>query len=414
MSTQDSQAYVQIDGVDYLAREWSYQASVLRIADTFSATIPAPNGRVIAADGSTVPIADVATMGANVKLSIAEPVVAGGVRVPKLIGRVTGRRMQSESGGGTVLAVSGADLGWHLSSCGQVFRNLRGVMWRDFIAKNCGFTVGEVNAATNRAPTVSDSYGWGFAGVGGGNAINRRIRQGRAGVEAFISGKQDAIVPPRFQVEVGQTIDSLLIQYAKLDHFLINVSTDGWLQIFQPDYTQAATYQFFHYGADDARRAKNNVIGPVVDESADGLYTKVECWSTVVDTLNVDHKSPNAGRYRGKYINAGTLPFPRFLTFTDTEQMGQDRVNKRAQWQWQRGVFDSYSISFETVGHSQNGVPFVEDTMATFTSTVYGIDGLFYVESVNPTRKLAPPGVSKSGAGTRCKITLRKPGLLAA
>jgi hypothetical protein len=151
-----------------------------------------------------------------------------------------------------------------------------------------------------------------------------------------------------------------------------------------------------------------------VSESADPLYTHVECWSTVIDPTNNDPQNPNAGRYHGTFNNLSTLPARRALTMTDPEQMGKDRVDARAKWQWQRGLFDSWTYTFETVGHSQNGVPFVEDTMCELHDLVYGFDGLYYVSAVEPTRKLAKAGIDKSGAGTRCKITLKKPNLLAA
>lgn len=412
MATQDAIAVVTIGGVQYEAREHSYQASVLRIADTFSVTLPAPEGRVLGADGSRVPMADVATMGQSVEFALSDPSVQGGARITKLRGVVTGRRMQADRDSGTVLQVTGADLGWWLSSCGQVFRNLRGVKWITWLQKNLGLTVDATGAV------IKDAFGWGFQGVRAGNFVNRSLRLGRQVVQSdFQQEIQPSIIEPRFQIDVGQTLDSMMIQFAKLDHFLVNVSSDGFLQFFQPHYNQAPLYSFFHFPASDARHRQNNVIGPILEESADPLYTKIECWSTVVDTTDNDPFDPNAGRYRGRFPKTGettTLPAHRLYTFTDTEQMGKDRVDARAKWQWQRGLFDSWTYTFETVGHSQNGIPFVEDTMCELHEAVYGLDGLFYVSQVEPVRKLARPGFDTSGAGTRCKVALKKPGLLAA
>lgn len=407
--TRDAVVYVTIGGVDYECRDHSYSATVLKLSDTFSVTIPAPGGKVRGADGKQVAVAEVAMMGAEVKLAVSDPNVQGGMRIDKLLGKVTGRRIQADATSGTVLQVTGADLGWTLSSCGQVFRNIRGLKWEKWIARNLGLVVGPSGA------TVRDDMGWGFRGVRAGNLLNRTLRLGRAAVQS--DWQQDtapSLVEPVFQIEVGQTLDGMIIQFAKLDHYLVNVSSDGWLQYFQPHYDQKPLYSFWHAPAGSDAARKNNVIRPVLDESADSLYTQVECWSTVIDTTANDQTDPNAGRYHGTYTNTGTLPFPRRYTFTDTEQMGQSRVDARAKWQWQRGLFDSWTYSFEVVGHSQDGVPLVEDTMCELHDSVYGVDGLFYVSAVEYTRKLARPGLDSSGAGTRAKVTLKRPNLLAA
>jgi hypothetical protein len=410
--TQDAVIYINIAGVDYLCREHVYAASVLKLADAFSVTIPAPDGQVIAVDGSKTPVENVATMCADVTIDVADPNVDGGQRVTKLRGVVTGRRVSSDNSSGTVLAVTGADKGWWLTSCGQVFRNLRGVKWQKFFQKNLGITV---DAAGN---VTADAFGWGFKGVRAGNVLNRRLRLGRQAAQSdFQQDVAPTPVEPVFQIEVGQTLDGLMIQYAKIDHLLVNVSTDAYLQIFRPDYAQQSRYTFNHHPASDSRSRDNNVIGPSLEESADGYYSVVECWSTVIDTTDNDPTNPNAGRYHGRYPLHGEsdlIPHHRLYTFTDTEQMSQERVNQRAKWQWQRFQFDGWTYTFETVGHSQNGVPYVEDTMCELHDSVYGLDGLYYVSAVEYRRKLARPGFDRGGAGTRCKITLKKPNLLGA
>ncbi len=416
-AAQDCVATVELGGVEYAAREHQYEASVLQIADTFSIVIPAPDGRVLGADGSRTPIANVATMGAPAVLYLSDPNVQGGRKIPKLRGCVTGRRMASDAQSGTTLNVTGADLGWKLSTCGVVFSNIRGVKWVKFLQQQLGLTVNPVTGAV-----AADAYNLGFQGVRAGNLINRAIRLGRQAAQSdFQQDISPTLQEPRFQVEVGETIDSILVTYAKLDHFLINVSTDGWLQFFYPadsgvgkPYSATPLYQFFRYPAADPRSRLNNMINPVLDESADPLHTQVECWSTVIDTTDLDSTDPNAGRYHGVYVPpASPLPFRRLHTFTDTEQMSQARVDARAKWQYQRQVFDSWTYTFEAVGHSQNGAPFVEDTLCELHDLVFGIEGVFYVTEIAPSRRLARAGADK-GAGTRCRITVKKAGLLAA
>ncbi len=420
MSLADAIAIVEIGGIEYESTSHRYQASVLKLADSFKVTIPAPNGKVLGATGYRASVMNVAQMGDPITLWISDPAVQNGRKVEKLRGRVIARNITSTASG-TVMEISGADLGWHLSSCGPVFRSLRGLTWMTFAAKMLGLTLDGDGKVT------ADANGWGFEGVGNNNVTNRALRQGRTGAnQAFnrLALKQRGILLPRIQVEIGQTLDALMIQYARLDGFLVNVSTDGWIQIFKPassdgvtPYNAPVQYQFIH-GGDQG----NVLLGTLVfDEKADGLYTHVECYNTVIDDTNNDPANQNRGVYHGKFdpaIGERPFSFERRHVFSDAEQYsnyqdGTSRVNARARWQWQRFKFDSQTITFEVSGHSQGGVPFVEDTRATFKSDTLGLDGTYYVAAVEPYRKLAAKGFD-SAAGTKCKITLKQDGLLGA
>jgi hypothetical protein len=375
-------------------------------------------------NGYTQDAIKVANMGDAVTLWVSDPSVQGGKKIAKLMGRVTGRSIRPSSSG-TVLQVTGADLGWHLSSCGEAIRSLRGLTWLQFAAKMLGLTL---NPSTGEV--TNDAYQWGFQGIGTSNVLGRKLKLGRQ--EEDIEFQQRTSTPqiilPRIQVEIGQTLDSLLIQYARLDGYLVNVSADGWLQIFKPAsgdgvtaYSAQPLYTFTHPG---------NILKDTLDfeESADGLYTHVECHNTVIDTVLQDSINQNAGRYHGQFdpaIGERPFAFERRYTFSDPEQYGGEpsnpdgstvsggRVKARAKWQWQRFMFDAQTITFEVQGHAQNGVPYVEDSLCSFKSEVLGLDGIYYIAAIEYSRKLARRGFD-SGAGTRTKLTLKPTGLLAA
>ena len=419
MTTQDTIATVLIDGVEYQAREHGYNAAVMQLSDDFKVTLPAPGGKVRGPDGTQIAVADACPVGAPAQFYLSDPNVQGGAKVLKLRGRITGRAIESDPASGTVLCLAGKDLGWHLSGCPKVHVNIRGLTWRQFAGKLLGMTLDPTGKVTD------DAFGWGFKGVGTGNVNNRTIKLGRQTVESDFqraSQEQNSIKLPRFQTEPGQTFDSILCQYARINHYLVNVSTDGWLQIFKPaqrtgssaPYTDEPRYVFHHHAAEDSRSRLNNVMRPRMEESGDGYFTRVECWSSVIDTINSAQSTDyNAGTYHGSFANIGTLPFDRLYTFADGEQMGTAAVNARAKWQWQRFLWDGWTYTFETVGHSQGGFPFVDDTLCELHDSVYGLDGVYYVAGIECSRKLARPGFDRS-AGTRTRITLKKSGLLVA
>jgi len=407
-STGDPIFVIEIGGVQYECREHSYTANVLKLADTATVTIPCPDGYALSKAGP-VSISKVAPRGALCMLYMSDPAVSGGALMPRIRGRVV-RRSASGGGDGTVLTLSVADLGWHLTSCGRVFKNIWGAQWETMI----------------RSQILDASLKWGFVDVRGTNLLSKRIKLGRAAVEAAIQQKYDPKKIVRLQIEVGQTLDTLFIEWARYGKLLLNVSTDGYLQFFKPasgmgttPYTEKPLYTFIRRRAPNNQH--NNIKTASLDESAE-TYTHVECWSSVVDlqaAKDIQDKlkaDPNAARYHGEYNPpASKRPFDFFrsYTFTDPNQIGHDAVTQRAEWQWQRFEFDAWTYTVEVYGHSQNGFPFVDDTMCEVHDEILGVDGLFYVVGVDCKRKLAKAGFDR-GAGTTARLTIKKPNLLAA
>lgn len=453
-NAQDAIVIINIGDVDYECREHNYEASIFRIADPFSVTIPAPDGLLRGPNGKSVPMLEVAKMGTPVKLSVKDPNVNGGVPVQKLTGIVTQRACQTTREGGCILAVAGADIGWHLSSCGTVWEPLQGIDWSKFFSSLCGI---DLDANWNMK---TDRYGWGFQGVRHGNDLSREMKLGRqkadyqravkiqaASKAAFEAAKtalmeqavasrsrelaslvvsqtwHPTIPMPVLWTEVGETIDEMMIRFARFSYFLINVSADGYIQIFRPNYkADNVKYKFFRYRSRNPLRSRNNIINPMLNEQAEPLYTRSECWTTVVNPITHPDQVPKnfgfiyADRYHGSFplgpkSGDDTTYFPvhRLHTYTDTNQMSQDKADARAEWKFKKGAFDSWMYTFETVGHSQDGIPFVEDTLCEIHDEVYGIDDVYYIAEIKASRKLASAGVDRSGnVGTKTAFTVKK------
>lgn len=399
-------AYVEVDGVEYEARDFMFTDDSLTLADEWSVTLPCSDGKATALDGRRVPIADFKE-GALVRFRESDPDVEGGAKIPKMVGRLIDIADSNDERNGFTVTLSGYDLGWHLTTGhGPVFQNYRGVKWETLIKRL----------------VLNPADKWGFAGVRLGNLENVKTKIGaRAALEsAKFAGAKDkpdpGAIQPRFQIEVGQSIGPMLIDTAKWERRLVNVSADGWLQVYTPSTSASPTlYEFHHQSAEqDHIYPRNNVLGSSLRRSASGLNTVTQCWTTVVrPPANADTDDPNRGRYNGQYVDADLLPFTRRNTFSDGNQMGRTRAERRAKWAHDRGIFDSWEYSFTATGHSQNGVPFVSDTIASLRDTVRGVSGVFYVQRVRLIRKLAGAGVSQ-GTGTMTQITLRLPDLLGA
>src|SRR5206468_3602219 len=116
---------------------------------------------------------------------------------------------------------------------------------------------------------------WGFSGVRTDNDTNRALKLGRAGAVQALSGSISAFIPP-LQVEPGQMIAELIILYAKRARQLVNVSSDGYLQIWSPQANPEPLYSL-HAHAERALRHLNNIEQATFNETIDSLYTDVIC-----------------------------------------------------------------------------------------------------------------------------------------
>jgi len=358
--------------------QYSYDSDVLQLGDPCSVVLPNPKGLL---NGKI-------KMGQTLELYIADPDVQGGTSIRKLKGVVISRQGSSSESQGTTVNVGGADLGWHLANnAAPLWFRLRGIRFSKLLQK------------------VLDPS-WDFAGVRSENDTNRHLKLGRAGAIQSTQGVFDQLIPP-IQIEVGEMIADVLILYAKRERKLVNVSADGYLQIWAPAKNAAPLYTFHHHRMDEASRSENNVTKASLSESIDGLFTDVICVGTVlIPPEMVDATNPNEGHFRGTYRDASQLPFVRRYTFSDGDQLTKQQADARARWKAERGRFDSLQYVAEVKGHSQGGVFFEPDTTATVHDSVVGVDGIMYVSTVRYA--------GDERTGTTTTLTMRSPNLLGA
>lgn len=373
---------VVIGGNEYTKiAEYAYDTDVLQLGDPCSVRIPNPDGKL---NGKI-------KLGDPLELYIAHPDVSGGRKTRKLKGLVTTRQVECTPDAGTMLTIGGADLGWHLlNNAAPLWFRLRGIRFKTLLER-----------------VLDDS--WGFAGVRTDNDTNRALKLGRAGAVQALSGSISALIPP-IQVEPGEMIADLLILYARRARQLVNVSSDGYLQIWTPQSNPTALYSFYLH-AEPAQRSLNNIERATLYETIDSLYTDVICVGTVVLPPNmVSATNPNEGRFRGTYrapANARPLPFARRFTFSDGDQLTKQLANDRARWKAERGLFDAWQYTCQVMGHVQNGVFFEPDTGADLHDAVNGVEGAYYVSAVRYAGRADPPGQTTT-------LTFRKTNLLRA
>jgi len=373
---------------------FSYSSDVLQVGDPFSVTVPDPRGLYLKK----------LLRGAKVVLSLSNPSVAGGGKIRKITGRIIRRRVTCTPQG-TVITLLGADLGWHLAhDDGPLWFGLQSCTW-DTLIKACIHP-------DQIFPNTPDP-GWGFADdVGYDNLLNAHLKQGRQGI--VLAQQANPIIPlARIQIEPGEKLFDLLALYAKRIGHLINVSADGHLQIFVPNYSAEPSYSFYCYPTTDARNTKNNVEaqGISVEEAIDELWTDITCVGEVPLPDLIDEQvaqdNINANKFRGRYeAFPPQLEFMHRLVFTDGEALDRNFANERAFWKAKMGLFNSHVVSFTVRGHDQNGLFFEADTMCHLDFPVVGIGpGNYYISQVRCDR---------GDSGDVTSITAHLPDLLAA
>jgi prophage tail gpP-like protein len=372
-----------VDGEDVReVLDYTFTSDVLSLGDPCGVTIGDPHGKYIG----------LLAVGKTFELYMADPNVSGGQKTRRLKGRVIRRQAAVTKDRGAIITLGAADLGWHLQSTpGPLWYKTKGKTW-DLLLTDL---------------VMDPTLGWGFAGVRADNLNSRKLNQGRAGIQATTNQQYKAITPP-FQIEPGETIASKIITYAKRERRLLNVSPDGYLQIWTPDYSQEIAASFY-LSDDDKQRSKNNIESAMLDESIDGKYSQVTCVGQIVNIAktNPDSYNANAGKTRGTYEPATPpINFSRHHTFSDGDQVTKDLCVARAQWVYERGLFDSWTYTIEVKGHHQNGLFYASDTMVYVKDDVSGVDDALYVASVTYKRT--------RDKGTRTTLVLKKPNLLAA
>ncbi len=369
-------------------KDWSLSDDCLAVSDAAAFTIANIDGE------NTGRI----RIGQRVEIDESDPDVAGGDWCRQMTGLVT--RLEHSSGmEGSNITVSVMDLGWMLTKCpAQPLFNIEGVKLDTLVKKLI-----DPSWLFERPVLAGDPK------VTIGNVLNRRLKQGRQGVQRTLLNVNLTTLP-FIQVEPGQHPWEILSTYVKREGYLLNVGARGDIILFRPDYSQDSPYEtVVYHKSGEARRDRNNVVGtPTLSQDIEGYTSTSECWSTVVNPSLNDQASktqnPNAQFTRYLYTPPeNVLPFNRRGIVNDPEAINPTMRKNRAVFAYQMGLFNSWEYNCEVKRHSSGGAFIVSDTMQGVLDTVHQIDSQLFLQRVQR---------SVTQRGVRSKLTLRLPGLL--
>jgi len=369
---------------------FSYSSDVLQIGDPFTITVPNPRGRYN----------DVLRCGALIQLYLRNPNVNGGQQTLKHLGRIV-RQTRTLSGQGSVIQLDCADLGWHLQTCAApLWYRVQGKPLYTVLFGNGGKDQGIIDSS------------FGIRGVRATNEVNRLLRAGAVNAGRAVANQEiehTLGVLVYIQVEPGDKIIDVIMPYARRLNLLVNVSCDGYLQFFRPDYSRAAGLHIELHEFGTAAAARNNVLDVTITNDATQIPTQVTCVGEMVGgalAAEIDPTNQNATKRRGDFRYPGILPYLQREVFSDGDVFDSTVAAKQAKWRWERSLFDSFTATYTVRGHHQNGAWWESDTMCSLSDSMHGIEGVFYVASVRCD--------STEGQGDRTVVTLKLPGLLQA
>lgn len=341
-------------------------------------------------------------LGSLVSLFMSHPDVSGGAQTLRHYGRIIRREAESSTAAGNVIKLTTADLGWHLAKCcAPLWFNLAKGTDRDLLDPERSRP-----GRTGRKNFFIDPS-FGLKGFRGSNKVDRQRKQTLAAERARTQNETETIFA--VQVEPGDLILDKQLEYSKRHNLLINVSPDGYVQAWNPDYKREASYKIIRRGGE------SNVISGKRIEDATTEYTEVECVGEQFawEADNDDATSPNAGKKRGKFTSAmapegqkSSLPFMHRHTFADPDMYEKKYAQQHAEWVYKRGLFDSFSLEYVVLDHHQGGLWWESDTMVAVNDEDLGVVGNFYCQRVHS--QVSPR------SGNITTILLRKPGLLTA
>lgn len=382
-----TQATIEIGGMNVRdISGFSVSLDIMQLGDPFSLTLPNPRGKWT----------DKLKAGASVRLKMANPNVNGGRESLMHTGLVTGRQLAVEIGTGSVMQLQCNDIGWHLlHHYPKPHERLEQEQYADLLS----WATGEST--------------WGFKGTTTDTTtsqlILRGLTNGRAAAEAAASNN---LVIFQAQVEPGMSLASLLVSYAKRFNRLVNVSPDGYIQVFEPNYNQTPLYHIDLHEYDDPDNVKNNVLAAALNEDIEKRWTKVTVVGQVVGYALYDSWGYNPGKFLGYAEDdaADKLPFKHEFSYADGEVYLKDPwAGPAAGWRLKRDHYDTWEAKYRVRGHWQrhNGQSnwWVPDTLCEVRDDVLGIKGTYYVAAVK---------LDRTRGGDTTEITLKKKDLLSA
>lgn len=382
----------------------------------------------------------------------ADPQVQNGLPIPALQGVITRIEHDTSGNGPSTIRVTGYDLGKLLDSCGPAWIRVKGHTLKqlydllvDPTWKRDGTLSLDSSLGLNGVPD------WGLQGVTDLHR-NRIVKLGqrvssREIVAQAYGQKAYSFVPP-VQIEPGEVVSETLARYAriaqrnaplkklvpsgksylnasgrqvpilksvevqgKLDSgLLMNVSADGYVQLFNPDdYVDDPAQYTFNYHL-DTRNGRIKEAKLVLD--GEGLYTDFSCYGSVIRLVyKKDTRNPNAGKFFSTSTMPGYLGINRRLTFMDGEQYDPERAERRADWKRKQALYAEWALTLTIVGHSWPGrdgkwIPFVEGLNCEMNDSRNNVYDQLLIDTV--TRQ------QSEATGTITHLTLRRKGLLGA
>lgn len=333
-------------------------------------------------------------IGSPVAFTMQHPDVNGGRPTVKHRGIILDRSPEHSPQGGSTISLVIPDLGWHLRDCcAPLWFNLR----RSTYADLCDPTVFRRNKRGEKVYFIDPSFG--IKGVRFEGDLNRRLKLGLAQVAV----EQNRVIDQVYaiQIEPGDKILDRIVEYARRLNRLVNVSVDGYLQVWNPNYDQKPLYSIYGSGP------RCNVLRARGHQTARTVWTTVECVGQQIGYEgSQDVNDPNAQKKRGAVYHPNALPFEHRLTFTDAEMFQSNLAQKAAEWRHKRGLFDHFWVEYTLLDHHQNGTWWESDTMAHVEDEELGLFGNFYVQAAHCS--------SNAREGDLTRVIIRIPGLLSA
>ena len=366
-------------------KEFAYSSDVMAVGDTCTFTVVLdPKGEAL----------QKLRLGADLRLRLKNNAVNGGNWTLKHRGRIVQREASLKEG---TVQVTSADLGWHLTNCSApLWRRLRNIRLNELLDPQAKTNFLDPTFALQGLRTGLDA-----------NALQRRARQGKSVIGAQPYQLYDPV--QAVQVEPGESFYDVITRYVQRDNLLINVTMDGYLQAWNPDYDREPAYRFY------CNSLESNISDAKRFDDASTRYTDTVCVGEIINWgAQYNNDNPNALKRRGFYKAKedektglpAPLPFTNRLTFGDGEMYTSAMAQRQAEWRWKRGMFDSHYLQIEVLDHYQLGLWLESDEMAFVDIPQLEAVGLYYVQSVHCT------GTEDRGDVTT--VTLRWPHLLSA
>lgn len=371
-----------------LVRQFSYSSDVMAIGEECRWSLTNP-GRRYVGKLRTGSIAEIYAINADV--NAGQPTL-------KFKGRIV-QREASLGPDGSTIDLGIFDLGWHLTNCcAPLWFRLDRANFVDLLDPE-KFVTGK---GGRRAYFIEPDFG--FTGVRTDGLARRRAKLGAAAISQLTRQELQPVF--YVQIEPGEKFIDKIMEYARRENRLINVSPTGEIQAFLPDYDQKPQFEFLQLGKDSA---DNNIISVKEVDNCSTRYTRVEVVGQQLagEVVETSPTEPNATKKRGCVTaSPQVLPFPNRLTVADADMYTRGLAQKLAKWYYQRGLYDAYHIQIKVSGHHQNGVWYESDMMASVIIEDLGIKGLFYISAVQYS--------VDANQGDVALITLRIPYLLTA